>query len=109
MTEKERPTVSQNSSGFKFTVGSTSLLLVVLLVGTMLTVDYWASHQGTWVNPVEDALFFFVWLPMLLASCITGGVAVERNRGRTQGLIAFGIIAILVPLTLIQYQYGLNQ
>lgn len=94
--------MSEDNSKYKFTIGSTSLLLLLLIGGTLTALMLWASqpqYQGegklgaamlSWV------IMVFTGLPLLIASLATGITAIARNKGRIEGIIALSAISILI-------------
>lgn len=94
--------MSEDNFKYKFTIGSISLLLLLLIGGTFATLTLWGSqpqYQGegklgaailAWV------IMVFTGLPLLIASFVTGVAAIVKNRGRTEGIIALSAISGLI-------------
>jgi hypothetical protein len=88
----------------KSIIGVISLVLFLLMIGNYIwvTIDVTAKesqpqYQGesAW-GPALEYLFtqLFVWIPLLIASFITGVIAIVNNRGRIQGIIALSAMVI---------------
>lgn len=86
---------------YKFTIGSTSLLLLSLIGVIFAVLAVWSSqYQG--MDSVGPALLtwiimIFTGFPLLIASIITGIIAIVKSKGRTEGIIA---LSVTVPLIL---------
>lgn len=86
---------------YKFTIGSTSLLLLSLIGVVFTVLSVWSSQYDgmdslgpallTWI------IMVFTGFPLLIASIITGIIAVVKDKGRTEGIVALGVV---VPLAL---------
>lgn len=89
---------------FKSILGIISLVLFLLMIGDYIfvTIDVTTKeslpqYQGEsgW-GPALESLFseIFVWTPLLIASFITGVIAIVNKRGRIQGIIALTAMVI---------------
>jgi hypothetical protein len=86
---------------YKFTIGSTSLLLLSL-IGVIFTIlMVWSSqYQGmdrTGPAIMAWIIMVFTGFPLLIASIVTGIIAIMKSKGRTEGIVA---LSVTVPLAL---------
>lgn len=85
---------------YKFTIGSTSLLLLSF-IGVIFTILMVWSSQYEGMDGLGPAIMtwiimVFTGLPLLIASIITGIISIAKNRGRTEGIVALSGIALIV-------------
>lgn len=90
-----------DSPKYKFTIGSTSLLLLSL-IGVIFTILMVWSSQYDGMDSLGPAILtwiimVFTGFPLLVASIVTGVIAIVKRRGRTEGIIA---LSVIVPFAL---------
>lgn len=110
--------MSENSSGYddssgsKFSMGSTSALFLFLLIGIFIPFPFLLcqpQYQGTVDMGLVLLMYnlgLFLGLPLLAAIAFTGAAAIIKNNGRAKGIITISIIAIVFLWAIIQS--GLN-
>lgn len=85
---------------YKFTIGSTSLLLLSFIGVIFAVLMVWSSQYDGMdsLGPAILAwiIMVFTGFPLLIASIITGIIAIVKNRGRTEGIVALSVITPLV-------------
>ena len=81
-------TTPRENPDFKFTLGGASLMILFVLVGVFICVYFGASGAGAMETLIMLVAMIGLFLPLTIASLITGIIAIAKNKGRQQGILA---------------------